>query len=124
MLIKDFYQIKQLQAEEREEYTARIALNAKHAIFKGHFPNNPVMPGVCMMQVIKELVEKVTEEKLFMQQISNVKFLSLINPEKSDELVVNFQIQKNEDERVVKVKSNIHFQDTLALRMNSTYKLV
>lgn len=118
MLIKDFYRVVSIQNEETG-YQAVIELNKEHAVFDGHFPDNPVMPGVCMIQIIKELVESTTRKILFMQQVSNVKFMALINPQVEQILVVNFSIEEQED--LLKVKSSIQFQDTIALKMSSVY---
>ena len=68
---------------------AKIVLNKDHDIFKGHFPDNPVMPGVCMMQIIKEPIEKVLDKNLFLQTSTNIKFMAKINPETNPDLMIN-----------------------------------
>ena len=55
MLINDFYNCHDIEAHENE-YGCRIVFNAAHDIFKGHFPGQPVVPGVCMMEMVKELL--------------------------------------------------------------------
>lgn len=119
MLIENFYQVISLQEIANQNYSAQITLNAQHAIFKGHFPDNPVMPGICMIQIIKELTEGVLKQALFMEQVSNVKFMSLINPEKCNELLISFVVDQSSGK--VKVKSNIEYQGGVALKMSSTY---
>jgi len=57
MLIKNLYKIESFHYKN-QQLKAEIFINKEHEIFKGHFPNNPVMPGVCMIQIIKELTEK------------------------------------------------------------------
>ena len=118
MLIKDFYRVVSIQNVETG-YQATLELNKDHVVFEGHFPNNPVMPGVCMIQIIKELVETTTDKTLFMQQVSNVKFMTLINPQVDNILVVDFSVEEKEE--LIKVKSSINFQDTIALKMSSVY---
>lgn len=53
MLLKDFYKIISLENTVDSKYKAVISINEQHDVFKGHFPGNPIMPGVCMMQIIK-----------------------------------------------------------------------
>lgn len=118
MLIKDFYRVVSIQKEETG-YQAVIELNKDHVVFDGHFPENPVMPGVCMIQIIKELVEETTHKILFMKEVSNVKFMTLINPQVANVLVINFAIEEKEE--LIKVKSSIRFQDAIALKMSSVY---
>jgi 3-hydroxyacyl-[acyl-carrier-protein] dehydratase len=59
---------------------AVLIINKDHAILKGHFPGQPVVPGVCMMQMVKELVEVRTNRLLRVTEADNMKFLSVIDP--------------------------------------------
>ncbi|MBK7691597.1 MAG: hypothetical protein IPJ31_10925 [Bacteroidetes bacterium] len=47
-----FFHINHLSNEENK-IIADITINANHAILKGHFPGHPVVPSVCMMEMIK-----------------------------------------------------------------------
>lgn len=120
MLLKDFYKILSLQKNEHC-YEAKILVNEKHEVFLGHFPGNPIMPGVCMMQIIKELSESITENKLFLQSLSNVKFMALINPDITPELRLELEISTTEED-LIKVKNTTFFNETIALKLNSVYK--
>jgi 3-hydroxyacyl-[acyl-carrier-protein] dehydratase len=62
MLQGDFFIISKIETTEAE-IKAELIINARHKIFEGHFPGQPVVPGVCMMQMVKEIIEKVTEKK-------------------------------------------------------------
>jgi len=59
MLLHDFYKIISLEKTAESKYLAMILINEEHEVFQGHFPGNPIMPGVCMMQIIKELTEQI-----------------------------------------------------------------
>lgn len=121
MLLKDFYTVNSLETEENKT-TANITINKDHKIFKGHFPDNPVTPGVCMMQIIKELTEGIVNKKLFMQSSSNVKFMAIINPDKTPDLVLTLDI--SETENGYKVKNVTTFEETVALKLSSSYKVI
>jgi len=121
MLIEELYKIEGLSNTETD-ITAKIHLNAQHEIFEGHFPGNPIMPGVCMMQIIKELTEEVLGKELFLQTSTNIKFMAKINPETDPDLVLN--ISFSEEEGIVKLKNNTYFGETLALKLNAKYKIV
>jgi len=120
MLLKDFYTINKLENISEGKYQALISLNPKHEIFKGHFPGNPVTPGVCMMQIIKELTQEIVGEKLFMKASSNVKFMALINPEVTPDLKLDLEISGG-IETEIKVKNASSFNDTIALKLTNTY---
>lgn len=123
MILENFYTIEnKVIDKEMVHYTFGIHVNSKHDIFKGHFPNNPVMPGVCMMQIIKDISESIVDHKLFMEKCSNVKFLALINPETNPDLVLELKIV--EQDGIVKVRNTTKFDDTIALRFSAQYKKV
>lgn len=123
MLLKDFYKILSLEKTDTQKYLAIILINEKHDVFKGHFPGNPIMPGVCMMQIIKELTEQITQFPLILQTLSNVKFMALINPDKTPELRLELDVTIT-DEDLVKVKNVTFFNETVALKLSSVYKRI
>lgn len=121
MLLKDFYKITSREASsDNKLHTIGIVVNKNHDIFKGHFPNNPILPGVCMMQIIKEISEDITGIKLFMNRCSNVKFKAIINPDINSELTLNLTIL--EENQCVIVKNSTQFGDTIALILTAYYQ--
>ena len=57
-----------------------IQLDANHFIYKAHFPGEPITPGVCVLQIAKELLEDYLGKELNIQSVKNVKFLGVISP--------------------------------------------
>lgn len=121
MLLKDFYKVNKLE-HANGKAIANITINKNHDVFKGHFPGNPVTPGVCMMQIIKELTEEVLSKKLFMASASNVKFMAIINPFKTPDLELTLDI--SETETGFRVKNTTKFKDTVALKLNTNYYVI
>ena len=60
---------------------AGIRFYAGHAIFKGHFPGQPVVPGVCMIQMVKDLLEQAVLQKLLFTEGHQIKFLQPVIPD-------------------------------------------
>lgn len=123
MLLEGFYTLTNIDKVREDEYEAFIHLHKEHEIFEGHFPNNPVTPGVCMMQILKELTSKIIDKKLIMKSSNNIKFMSLINPEKNPDLKLNIVFSKNNEEEV-HIKNTCYFDDTLALKMSIKYSIL
>ncbi|MCM0665383.1 3-hydroxyacyl-ACP dehydratase [Flavobacterium tyrosinilyticum] len=123
MILQDFYKILSDEKVSDSKYTVTILVNEKHEVFKGHFPGNPIMPGVCMIQIIKELTESITKSSLMIQSLANVKFMALINPEATPELRLELDITTTED-GLVKVKNTTYFNDTTALKLSNVYKKI
>ena len=121
MLIEGLYKVTATE-NTSEGILAAVHLNKNHEIFKGHFPGNPVMPGVCMIQIIKELTEEAIGKDLFLTVSSNIKFMAIINPKKNPDLKLTIDI--NEENGEVKVKNTTLYDDTVALKLNATFKIV
>ena|SRR5688572_18854494 len=88
ILLNDFYTIVSNSASGGS-VRARISINKAHKIFDGHFPGLPIVPGVCMMQIIREIMEVTTERSLMIVSADNMKFLSVINPDHNQEVDVS-----------------------------------
>jgi len=123
MVLKDFYNVLSEEKTGDSKYSITILINEKHEVFKGHFPGNPIMPGVCMIQIIKELTAAITKSTLIIQTSSNVKFMALINPEVTPELRLELEITTTEED-LVKVKNTTYFNDTVALKLSNVYKKI
>jgi 3-hydroxyacyl-[acyl-carrier-protein] dehydratase len=88
-LLDDFYLIERESGGETEfEYT--LLLNGDHFIYRAHFPDNPVTPGVCLIQICRELMEHRLGKPLFLKRIMNVKFLSVVDPLVTQRIQVMF----------------------------------
>jgi 3-hydroxyacyl-[acyl-carrier-protein] dehydratase len=75
----DFYRIAKTQRTENG-VNFTIQFNADHFIYAAHFPGNPITPGVCITQVVKELTEELVQAPLFLKVVKNIKFTQVINP--------------------------------------------
>jgi 3-hydroxyacyl-[acyl-carrier-protein] dehydratase len=97
MLKDDFYTIATAVPKDVNSFRVTIHLDVTHDIFKGHFPELPITPGVCMLGIIKELLQENIGKKLMLHDASNIKFLSLIDPNQFPEVDVEIKQTKNED---------------------------
>ena len=120
---KGFYSVNSVTDKGAGKYLVALVLNKEHAIFKGHFPGNPVTPGACMLQIVKELTQEILGMKLMMTGAVNVKFMALINPEKSPDLRLELEIDTSE-EGGIKVKNTTFFEGVVALKMSNVYKVL
>lgn len=120
MPLKDFYKLISLNSTGDKTYVAIIDVNAAHEVFKGHFPGNPVMPGVCMMQIVKEITQQAFNATLTLKNALNVKFMAVINPDVTPHLRLDLEIIQTDD-NYIKVKNTTYFNDTIALKLTCVY---
>ena len=73
MLLDNFYTILSSESSDSTIWTIQIKLNPGHPVYQGHFPEHPVVPGVCLLQLIKECVEDIRQQKLQVTQVSSCK---------------------------------------------------
>ena len=90
MLINDFYKCRDIKQLENE-LSCSIVFNKEHSIFSGHFPGQPVVPGVCMMEIVKELLQGVVNKPIMLHSARNVKFLGFITPDMQPVMQINWK---------------------------------
>jgi 3-hydroxymyristoyl/3-hydroxydecanoyl-(acyl carrier protein) dehydratase len=116
MLINDFFAIKKSTANEKE-WVYRLSLNAGHPIFQAHFQGNPVTPGACIVQIIKELAEEHHSASFFIRSVKNVKFLYVINPLEHKEIDVHLTFKTYEN-NLFSVSAVIDRDKTVFCKLN------
>ena len=57
-----------------------VRLNPGHVIFRGHFPGNPVLPGVCSLMIVRECASRMAGLPLVYAAVKESKFLAAITP--------------------------------------------
>ena len=126
MLKDTFFTIKDSEDFENSR-TYCITLNASHPIFQVHFAGNPIMPGACIVQLIKELTADYFDRQFFTCSVRNMKFLHGINPLESPEITVKLTFTQQESERisvsaVLNNSDRIFTKSTLILEKLSIHK--
>ena len=121
MLINDFYSVKEKHVIEKG-FEVDIVLNSNHLIFACHFPNKKITPGVCIIQICKELLMDHLKLDLLFKYSKNIKFLNIIDP--TIDNIVRFKflfIDINEDN--IKVEIIIQNNDIVFTKINSVYEI-
>lgn len=75
-------------SEEISENSAdfTIRLNRSHPIYSGHFPEDAITPGVCLVQIGVDLFSHASGHEFQLVKAKNVKFLQLIRPDVHPEI--------------------------------------
>ncbi len=120
MLIKDFYKVVEVAVDELN-IVAAISLNKNHEVYKGHFPDQPVVPGVIQLQIIKEILENHMEKKLLMSNLIQVKYLIPILPGNYPQLLVSIS-KKNTDEKSIRIDAFIGIDDVVFSKAKLAFK--
>lgn len=110
MLIKDYYTIENVLKQDDGIVRFDISLNADCSVYEGHFPGEPVSPGVCNIQMVKECAEQVAGKSLVLNNLQQCRLTTLVTPlahpqvevkilleEKGEAYKLKATIGKNED---------------------------
>jgi 3-hydroxyacyl-[acyl-carrier-protein] dehydratase len=92
LLLNNLYTIQSLS---ESDYLIQVTVNlmADHAIFKGHFPGQPVLPGVCMMEMVAEITGDYLQKSFRISGSPMIKFLRMIDPQKNPMIHLEIKYQ-------------------------------
>ena len=79
MLIKNYYTILDRCTDSSAE-VFRVSLNKDCDVYRGHFPEKPVCPGVCNLQMIVECASLVAGAGLRIGSIKQCRLTTLVTP--------------------------------------------
>jgi len=96
MLLDNFFFILTREAVG-QSIRARIRIDKHHKIFNGHFPAVPIVPGVCMMEIIREIIEQQVGRSFRIDSADSIKFLTVINPAENDEVQADIDVEEGDD---------------------------
>ena len=119
MLAGDFFNIISL-IDTDGKVSATLSINAGHKIFGGHFPGQPVVPGVCMMQMVKEILEAVTGKQTRLLTADNLKFLTVINPVETATIKADLKYSIDDDGKI-KLSAALLNEDVVYFKMGGVF---
>jgi 3-hydroxyacyl-[acyl-carrier-protein] dehydratase len=115
MLIGNFFEIKQIEkGENRVMFT--VSIHPEHQVFKGHFPQRAVVPGVFTLQMIKECLEINLNKKWRYDELINCKFTRPILPEQGRDLKINCEYTLVDTELLLKATVKVEEEVCLSLK--------
>lgn len=96
------------------EISAKFAFPASFIGFKGHFPTQSILPGVCQIEMVTAVISTHLNCSLNLLSVSRAKFRNAVKPEEivsvsgSYSVVDNivsgkFKISKEENKKIVNV---------------------
>lgn len=64
--------------------------------FDGHFPGNPVLPGIAQLAVVNDILKDALEKTVRIERVSRVRFKQMVRP--MDTLLVIVKIKENSNQ--------------------------
>lgn len=120
MILKDsFYKINTLKLEDNV-LEAEISIDAKHSIYEGHFPGNPVTPGVVQLEMVKEILGTHFNRPIQLRSLTTSKFLAVLNPVTNPEATFKMTVTEQEDQSL-KVAGQLSNSEGVCLKFSGVY---
>jgi len=97
-MIKDLYSISDFVKTD-DGFECAVYLAESHPIYEGHFPGMPVVPGVCILAMVKQSVSEFFNKSLSYESIPECKFLMPVLPNQDRKLKISIRFfQKTQDD--------------------------
>ncbi len=92
--MEKWYKLLFIATDDDGGVTAQVSTSSDSPWFSGHFPGDPVLPGIAQLDMVVECIEQATGKRLLVQGLSRVKFKKLIRP--GDVLDIQATVGKSE----------------------------
>ena len=107
-----------------------VELNPSCVIYQAHFPGEPITPGVCIVQIGKEVIEDLLLEqssvsrRLEIIKAKKIKFLSVISPNETP--ILTYQVRKlgySDDNMTIETQIVVNSDDKSMAKISLVMKL-
>ena len=109
------------QQEEEGLATFQLSIHPEWPIYKAHFPGHPITPGVCIVQMVQELLQLALNRDVILRKAKNVKYLAIISPEEVSDLTVSFTKIEEQEDGSLKVQAQVANGETVYTKMSATF---
>ena len=118
MTLQSLYKISDLKYSEGE-FSANLSFDPGHEIFKGHFPGQPVVPGVVLIHILKDLCRKIVDSDVRLMKGTNIKFLNMIDPRNKTTISISGTFTKTDNE--ISLNANIRNADQINIKFKGKF---
>ncbi len=121
--LNSFFKIDPIVEGNEDKRLFRISIDPQHEVFAGHFPNQPIVPGVLIIKLIVSCSSLVAGISLRLSKVTQCKFLNFIDPRIYPTLLLELTIYEEDDMRdvkaVLRMDDMIFTKASLILKENS-----
>jgi 3-hydroxyacyl-[acyl-carrier-protein] dehydratase len=121
MSLKSLYELSDLRYFEGE-FSGSLRFNPDHEIFEGHFPGQPVVPGVVLIYILKDLCSKIVGSNAKLVKGTNIKFLNIIDPTQNVVYLISGTYSVKEDE-TISLSAGIRNEESINIKFKGTFAI-
>lgn len=75
-----WYLLNEIESNTENEIRAVIEIPAASPWFDGHFPGEPVLPGLAQISMVYDVIKKASEGELRVSSVNRVRFRRIVRP--------------------------------------------
>lgn len=103
-LLNSLYHVTSVE-ESDEGAVYNVKIDFTHTIYKSHFPDFPITPGVCVAQMAQELLAHCLRRPLTIKKVLNAKFLAALTP--TDDIITVTLRKISIDNGIVRAQAQV-----------------
>lgn len=65
---------------EKDVIAAQVITDGQSPWFSGHFPDNPILPGIAQLKMVADIIAAAREDDARMTSLSRIKFRKIVRP--------------------------------------------
>jgi len=75
-----WYSLVELKKTGEKEVAARVTTDGDSPWFFGHFPGEPILPGIAQLEMVADVIATSRNDNRSMTGLSRIKFRKLVRP--------------------------------------------
>ena len=75
-----WYSFVEVIQQEKNEIVAQVTTDGRSPWFAGHFPDNPILPGIAQLKMVADIIGASRKDGLRITGLSRVKFRKIVRP--------------------------------------------
>lgn len=112
---------KNVQGTRGKEIRAETSVPGDSLWFSGHFPEEPLLPGIAQLAMVHDLIRRFYPENMILAGVKRVRFKQVIRPENRIEIQANpDQDKQDEFQFRLKVEDEVACTGKLVYRQPDT----
>jgi 3-hydroxyacyl-[acyl-carrier-protein] dehydratase len=120
-MIPNLYKIISISTSGEESVSFEIQINSECEIFDGHFPGQPVLPGVCTLEIIKDCISNIRHNRVMLSGISQCKFTGMVDPRVENILKIDINIKSCGKDIPGSVNAAVSASERVILKLKGEY---
>lgn len=98
-----------------------VRIHPEWPVYAAHFPEHPVTPGVCIVQMVQELLQAALRRDVILRRAKNIKYVRIVSPEEAKDLTVTFSKIEPQADGSFRVQAQVADGDNLCTKLSATF---